>query len=89
MPSDTYMHKKTNHQSSDDGLLPGWCQAIIWTNAGILLILLLGIYTSFIQENTFDNIIWKWRPFCLGLNVLIQIHFIQNNSAQKGLTRKR
>ena len=23
---------------SDNGLLPSWCQAIIWTNAGILLI---------------------------------------------------
>ena len=27
---------------SDNGLLPGWCQAIIWTNAGILLIQSLG-----------------------------------------------
>ena len=23
---------------SDNGLSPGWCQAIIWTSAGILLI---------------------------------------------------
>ena len=27
---------------SDNGLLPGWRQAIIWTNAGILLIGPLG-----------------------------------------------
>ena len=27
---------------SDNGLLPGWYQAIIWTNAGILLIGPLG-----------------------------------------------
>ena len=27
---------------SDNGLLPGWCQAIIWTNAGILSIGTLG-----------------------------------------------
>ena len=27
---------------SDNGLLPGWCQAIIWNNAGILLIWPLG-----------------------------------------------
>ena len=45
---------------SDNGLLPGRIQAIIWTNAGIL-------YNVFIQENTFE----RW-PFCLGLNALIQ-----------------
>ena len=27
---------------ADNGLSPGWCQAIIWTNAGILLIWPLG-----------------------------------------------
>ena len=31
---------------SDNGLSPGWCQAIIWTNAGILLIGPLGISFS-------------------------------------------
>ena len=31
---------------SDNGLSPGWCQAIIWTNAGILLIGLLGTNCS-------------------------------------------
>ena len=34
-PSDAYRH-------SDNGLSPGRCQAIIWTNAGILLIGPLG-----------------------------------------------
>ena len=29
---------------SDNGLLPDWCQAIIWTNAGILLAGHLGTY---------------------------------------------
>ena len=24
----------------------------------------------FIQENALENGVWKWRPFCLGLNVL-------------------
>ena len=24
-----------------------------------------------IQLNTFENVIWKFQPFCLGLNVLI------------------
>ena len=47
---------------SDDGLLPGRHQAIIWTTAGIVLIgplgtnfseVLIEIYTFYIQENTF------------------------------------
>ena len=25
----------------------------------------------FIQENPFETVVWKWRPFCLGLNVLM------------------
>ena len=64
---------------SDYGLLPGRLQAITWTNVGILLIGLLG--TNFkemlIEIHTFSfNKIHlkmssgKWRPFCLGLNVL-------------------
>ena len=54
---------------SDDGLSPGWHQAIIWTNAGILLIEPLGINFSeilieintfsFIQENSFKNVVWN------------------------------
>ena len=47
---------------SDIGLSPDRCQAIIWTNAGILLIQTLGtnfckIHTFFIQENAFENVI--------------------------------
>ena len=64
---------------SDNGLLPGRRQAIIWTNAGILLIGPLG--TNFsgilirIQRFSFMKMHLKmasakWRPFCLGLNVL-------------------
>ena len=64
---------------SDNGLSPGRRQAIIWNNAGILLIGPLG--TNFdeilIKFNTFSfkNIhlkisSGKWLPFCLGLNVL-------------------
>ena len=59
---------------SHNGLLPGRRQAIIWTNAEILLIgppgtnfseISIEIYTfSFIfefefEENTFENVIWK------------------------------
>ena len=63
---------------SDNGLLPGRCQAIIWNNAGILLIAPLGTnqwYHNrnsyiFILENAFENIIWKmvaiWsQPQCV------------------------
>ena len=64
---------------SDNGLSPGRHQAIIWANAGILLIRPLG--TNFnvilIEILTFWFMVMrlkvssaKWRPFCLGLNVL-------------------
>ena len=66
---------------SDNGLSPDRSQAIIWTNVGILLIGTLG--TNFneilieIQTFSFKNIhlkisSGKWRPFCLGLNVLTE-----------------
>ena len=64
---------------SDNGWSPGRRQAIIWTNAGILLIWSLG--TNFseiwieIQMSPFKKMhlkmpSGKWRPSCLGLNVL-------------------
>ena len=64
---------------SDNGLSPGRRQAIIWTNAGILLIGPLGIHFSeiLIEFNTvsFNKMhlkmsSTKWRLFRLGLNVL-------------------
>ena len=60
----------------DTGLSPGQRQAIAWTNAGILLIGLLGINFNkiLIEIHTFSfkKILFKmssrkWRPFCLGL----------------------
>ena len=65
--------------SSDNGLSPGWRQAIIWTNAGILLIGPFEIKFSeiLIKINWFSfkkmhlNISAKWQLFCLYLNVLI------------------
>ena len=71
---------KTIIIGSDNGFSPGRCQAIIWTNAGILLIGPLG--TNFseisigIQIFSFKKVHLKlssakWRPFFLGLNVLI------------------
>ena len=67
---------------SDNGFSPGRRQAITWTNVGILLIWPIGTYFSemSIEIHTFSfNKIHlkmssgKWRPFCLGLNVLIQV----------------
>ena len=64
---------------SDNGLSPGPCQAIIWTNAGILLIGPLGTNFSeiliVIEIFSFKKMHLKissakWRPFCFGLNVL-------------------
>ena len=64
---------------SDNGLSPGRRQAIIWTNAGILLIRLFGTNFSemlnqksytFTHENAFKMLSAKPRPFCFGLNVL-------------------
>ena len=64
---------------SDNGLLPGRRQAIIWTNAGILLIgplgtnfseILIEILTFSFKKMCLKVSFAKWRPFCLGLNVL-------------------
>ena len=64
---------------SDNGLLPGRRQAIIWTNAGILLIghlgtnfseIFIGIQTFSFTKMHLKMSSAKWRPFCLGLNVL-------------------
>ena len=66
---------------SYNGLSPGRRQAIIWTNAGILLIgtnfseILMGIQTFSFKKIHLKVSSANWRPFCLGLNVLI--HAIQ------------
>ena len=79
---------KSTITGSDNGLSPDRRQAIIWTNAGILLIGPLG--TNF-SENLMEILTFlftkmrlkvssaKWRPFCLSLNVLS--HFM-NKSLQ-------
>ena len=67
---------------SDNGLSPGRRQAIIWTNARILLIRPLGTnFNEILLEILAFSFIKmrlkvtsaKWRPFCLGLNVLYDI----------------
>ena len=64
---------------SDNGLSPGRRQTIIWTNAGILLIgpwetnfseILISIHTFSFKKIHLKISSAKWRPFCLGLNVL-------------------
>ena len=63
---------------SDNGLLPGWHQAI--TNAGILLIwplgtmfseILIEILTVSFKKMHLKVLSAKWQSFCLGLNVLM------------------
>ena len=64
---------------SDNGLSPGWRQAIIWTNAGILLIgalatniseILSKIYTFSLKKMHLKILSGKRRPSYLSLNVL-------------------
>ena len=64
---------------SDNGLSPDRCQAIIWTNAGILVFgplgtnfsgMLIEIYRVSFKKMHLKISSGKWRPFCLGLNVL-------------------
>ena len=65
---------------SYNGLSPDRRQAIISTNDGILLIDLLGtnlseilieIHAFLFKKIHLKMSSWKWRPFCLGLNVLL------------------
>ena len=72
--------------SSDNGLSPGRRQAIIWTNAGILLIgplgtnfteFLIGIQTFSFKKMHLKMSSAKCRPFSLGLNVLTHLSLSQ------------
>ena len=71
---------------SDNGLSPGQRQAFIWTNAGILLNgpcgtnfseNLIGIQTFSFKKMSLKMASAKWRPFCPGLNVLINSDLIR------------
>ena len=73
--SDAYMLQESNHH----WLALGRCQAIIWTNAVILLTgplgmnyseILIKIYTFSFQKMHFKMWSGKGRTFCLDLNVL-------------------
>ena len=71
---------KLNIIGSDNGLSLGWHKGIFWTNAGILWIgplgtnfseILIEIRTFSFKKMRLKMSSGKWRPFCLGLNVLI------------------
>ena len=75
---------------SDNGMLHGWHQAIIWPNAGILLIGPLGTNFSEILIHidifSFKKMYLKmssenWWPFCLSLNMLTSMKVFQDNSS--------
>ena len=64
---------------SDNVLSPARCQAIIWKNARILVIgplgtnfseILIGIQTFSFTKMRLKMSSTKWRPFCLGPNLL-------------------
>ena len=70
--------------ASDNGLSPGRRQAIIWNNAGILLIgplgtnfseILIKIQTFSLKKIRLNMSSAKCRPFCHGLKVLIAAWF--------------
>ena len=83
---------------SDNGLSPGRRQAIIWSNAGILLIwplgtkfseLLIDIHTFPFKKIYLKMSSGKWRPICLGLNVLNNIDIIMDFSSQSLMSQYR
>ena len=86
-PSDTYIYVgKLTIIGSDKGLSPDRRQAIIWTNAGILLIgPLCGNKLQwnfnrnsyiFIPENTFQNVVWKMAAILSGPQCVNPMHFL-------------
>ena len=79
---------------SDNGLSPDRRQAIIWTNAGILFIgplgtnfseILIEILTFSFKKMCLKVSSVKWRPFCLGLNVLKRIVRVVQTWVTSGL----
>ena len=83
---------------SDNGLSPGRHQAIIWTNAGILLIGPLGtnfseisivIHTFSFKKIHMRMSSGKWRPSCLGLNDLIDSLSFQIKATRMKLIHTR
>ena len=74
---------KLSNIGSDNGLAPTRHQAIVWTNAGILLIRTLAtnlseilneIHTFSFKKMHLNMSPAKWRPFCHGLNMIKTQH---------------
>ena len=68
---------------SDNGLPPGRCQVIIWTNAGMLLIghletnlreIFIEIHTFLFKKMHLKTSSAKWRPICL-----VHLHYQHRN----------
>ena len=89
---------KLTNIGSDNGLSPGRHQTIIWTNAGILLIgplgtyfreILIEVYTFSFKKMHVKMSSGKWRPFCLGINLLTievpQMSFISETDSNHWL----
>ena len=83
-PSAVHMLAHLVSIGSDNGLSPGRSQAIIWTNAGILLTgslgtnsseILIEIHTFLFKKIHLKLLSGKCWPFCLGLNVLSLMAF--------------
>ena len=85
--------RKLSLIGSDNGFSPGQHQAIIRTNAAILLIwpletnvteMLIEIHTFSFKKIHLTTSSAKWRSFCLGVNVfnidikIIEWHFVAN-----------
>ena len=75
-----YMEQQTSIINSDNGLSPVQRQTVIWTNAEILLNwpletnftkLLIKILTVSLNKMHLKESSAKWRPLCLGFDVLI------------------
>ena len=71
-PSEAHIHWQTDHQ--DNGLLPGRCQAIIWTSTGILLLgpwrtnfseTVIKIQTISFKKMHLKMLSVQWPPFVL------------------------
>ena len=82
---------------SNNGLSPGRRQAIIWTNAGILLIrplgthfseILIEIYTFWFKKMHLKMWSGKRWPSCLGLNVLMWIQLLIHAINKRGPSLK-
>ena len=83
---------------SDNGLSPDQRQAIIWTNAGILLIgplgtnfteILIGILTFSFKKMRLEVSSAKWQPFCLGLNELTTVEYFMKTWEEYFVSPKR